>query len=126
MNQSEVNITGDNIFQVHNVPGDGNCFFLCLSPAFHDNFSMSSAYRKMICNHIVENWHSFENHTEIQQYGSSSVYYNQMSLGNNFASSCEIEVAASLLQQQINVWLECKNNSGITSHILSTFQPSTH
>ena len=49
-----------------------------------------------------------------------------MNLGNDFASSCEIEVAASLLQQQINVWLECKNNNGITSHTLSTFQPSTH
>ena len=69
---------------------------------------------------------NLENHMEIQQYGSSSVYYNQTSLGNDFASSCEIEVAASLLQQHINFWLECKNNSGITSHILSTFQPSTH
>ena len=92
MNLSKVNITDDKIFQVHNVPGDGNCFFYCLSLALHDNFSMSSAYGKMICNHIVENWHSFENHMEIQQYGSSSVNYNQMSLENDFASSCELKL----------------------------------
>ena len=35
-----------------------------------------------------------------------------MGLGNNFASSPEIEIAALLLQQQINVWLECEDKEG--------------
>lgn len=111
------------VFNVHNVPGDGNCFFHCLSFALHSNLTMSSTYRQTICNYILKNWEQFQHHIEIQKYSSLS-YFQHMILGNGYATSLEIEVAALLLQQQINVWLECKNASG-ASHILTTFQPSS-
>ena len=38
------------------VPGDGNCFFHCLSLSLHGNFSKTSFYRNLICSHIARNW----------------------------------------------------------------------
>ena len=49
----------DQMFKVHNVPGDGNSFFHCLSLALHNNMRMFSTYRKDICDYIVENWDFF-------------------------------------------------------------------
>lgn len=49
----------------------------------------------------------FQHHIEIQKYSSLS-YFQHMILGNGYATSLEIDVAALLLQKQINVWLECK------------------
>lgn len=45
-----------------------------------------------------------------------------MILGHNYASSCEIEVAAKLFHRQINVWLECKNSDNIITHVLTKFE----
>lgn len=100
-------IESNKVFNVHNVPGDGNCFFYCLSFALHSNLTMSSTYRQTICNYILKNCEQFQHHIEIQKY-SSLPYFQHMILGNGYATSLEIDFAALLLQKQINVWLECK------------------
>lgn len=47
------------IFNICNVPGDGNCFFLCLSFALNDNFTMSNTYRQTICEYILKTGNIF-------------------------------------------------------------------
>lgn len=53
------------IFNISNVPGDGNCFFHCLSLALNGNFTMSSTYRQAICEHVLKNWDHFCNNIEL-------------------------------------------------------------
>jgi hypothetical protein len=43
-------------FKVLNVPGDGRCFFHCLSLAFHGHLHNSLNYRKSICRYLFVNW----------------------------------------------------------------------
>ena len=99
-------------YLVVNVPGDGNCFFHCLSLGLYGNFSRSDMLRYRICQTILKNWRQWENNVEIfhgpqithQKYRSS------MLLLNDSANSCEIEAASEIFDCTINVWLKCANN----------------
>lgn len=125
MHCQDINLTEGNnrwVFGVQNVPGDGNCFFHCLSLSMHDNFSMSDNYRNDICGYILRNWEFFSDNIELEQYSSLS-YFNSMILGKEYASSCEIEVASKLFCREINVWLECINQNGYISYVRLNFKP---
>ena len=111
-------------YQVENVPGDGNCFFHCLSMAFYGNFSRSDVLRYTICQTILNNWKQWENKVEIfhgpqithQKYRTSMLELN------DWAASCEIEAASQLFDCTINVWLKCTNDS----FQLTTFTHEEH
>lgn len=112
------------IFNISNVPGDGNCFFHCLSLALNHNFTMSVICRQIICEHILKNQEDLCNNIELQDQTPFS-YLQSMILGYKYAFSCEIEVAAKLFLRQINVWLECKNTDNIIWHVLTKFESGT-
>ena len=52
-------INGRKLGRIH-VPGDGDCFFHCLSMALQRNFLKTSLYCEQICNYIAENWNIYE------------------------------------------------------------------
>ena len=111
-------------YQVEIVPGDGNCFFHCLSMAFYGNFSRSDMLGYTICQTILNNWRQWENKVEIfhgpqithQKYRTSMLELN------DWATSCEIEAASQLFDCTINVWLKCTNDS----FQLTTFTHEEH
>lgn len=41
-----------NTYTVYDVPGDGSCFFHCLSLAIHGDIGWSHMYRHLICRYI--------------------------------------------------------------------------
>ena len=43
-------------FLVQDVPGDGSCFFHCLSVAIGGGLADSEMLRNVICGHILQNW----------------------------------------------------------------------
>ena len=50
-----------NEFAAYNVPGDGDCFFHCMTLATHHILHESAHihYRESICSHIYHNWENF-------------------------------------------------------------------
>lgn len=48
------------LFSIQAVPGDGDCFFHCLSYSLHKNLYSSSMLRNVICQNIIENWSKYE------------------------------------------------------------------
>lgn len=122
------NIKIDNsMFDIFNVPGDGNCFFHCLSFLIHGNFSASTMFRNLICGMIYENWTEWREKVALFHSPSFSrdIYEDGMIKSNWFASACEIEAAAVLLASKINIWLMGKNNCGQLTYNLTTFSPSS-
>ena len=43
-------------YNVRDVPGDGNCYFHCLSLALYGNRFHSTSLRREICGFVSENW----------------------------------------------------------------------
>lgn len=61
LNRSNGNIFIENTnFNLFNVPGAGNCFFHCLSIAFHDHMNNTDNYRNTVCTYVYENWEMFQ------------------------------------------------------------------
>ena len=99
----------DTLYTNWNVPGDGNCFFHCISLSLHGDFSHSEYYRKLICAHIIENWeewgdlavlsHSLPSNDPIQ-------YWDIMANNNEWATVSELKVACEILQINIVTWLK--------------------
>lgn len=101
----EVNNT---CYSVHDVPGDGNCFFHCLSLSLFGDFSQTEFYRQTICQHIFDNWENFQTEVELHHQLPQLTrlhYMESMVLGREYAISCEIAVASRILHCNIHVWL---------------------
>ena len=103
---------GDLLYNVINVPGDGDCFFHCLSILNNGDISCSTKYRNDICYEVYNNFdkyislvhlHHGEN-MDREKYAFCMLHYK------GWATSCEIGVAADLLGKTITVWL-CGENS---------------
>ena len=91
------------------IPGDGDCFFHCLSMALHRNLLQTSLYREQICNYIAENWNMYEyfvanSHSFVNC--TLSNYKKHMLQQKGWATACEIQVACHLLNIHIDVWLK--------------------
>ena len=92
------------IFLIYDVPGDGHCFFHALSLAITGNLSQSWVYRSLICSEIYNNFDFYEDQLKLSHHSNISrhVYRNKMVHG----SSTEISVATRILQSNIIIWLQ--------------------
>ena len=121
------------IYTQWHVPGDGNCFFHCLSLALHGNCLYSQHYRQMICAHIVEHWdvwgdlavqsHNLQSNDSIQ-------YTDTMVNRNEWATVCELKVACELLHVNIATWVKGQRlndqNQQIVHYTQEVHTSSTH
>ena len=91
------------------VPGDGNCFFHCLSMSFYGNFEHSDYYRHLICKHIIKKWSFYEDFATLTHDLTGNkveLYKTQMLHKQGWATNCEISAACELLNVNIHVWLK--------------------
>ena len=94
--------------EILDVPGDGNCFFHCLSLFLYGDFHQSHNLRGSICRHIFENWAQWENVVQNSHYGGidQTLYYIDMLYNQDWATSSEVIAATHILQISITVWLK--------------------
>lgn len=117
----------NNDYVIHNVPGDGNCFFHCLSFLNHGDLSHSTMYRNLVCGMIHENWLDWSEKVSIfhSTLMSRDDYEDGMLNSNWFASACEVEAASILLNSEINIWLIGKNSSGQQTFHLTSYNKNS-
>ena len=108
-------------YHLENVPGDGNCFFHCLSVLQAGDYSCTKEFRHQICQTIFNNWDEW--HAKASLFHGPQItkytYWGTMLKCNGWATSCEIELAAKTLGWKINVWL--KGTDG--TFVLTSFTP---
>ena len=112
-----------NEFAAYNVPGDGDCFFHCMTLATHHTLHESAHihYRESICSHIYHNWQNFLHLLPLFHDTSMTkqAYLQQMVHGHGFATALEIGVAAHLLNANITVYLQ--GHTTRNGHQVTTF-----
>ena len=109
-------------FNIQNVPGDGNCFFHCLSLNMFGDCKNSSNIRTNTCGFVLQNWYSMENKVNLQHSITNRAHYaRQMIYKNGYATACEIEAASVYYKRQINIWLRNGPNNQI---MLTQFSPN--
>lgn len=115
-----INIQGLD-FCVENVPGDGNCFYHCLSVCTAGDYSRTLQYRHQICQNIFRNWDNWQRRVSVAHGPDMTIYnyWGKMLKLNAWATNCEIEVPAMILNCKINVWLKGTNSS----YTLASFGP---
>ena len=103
----ELNV-GEQLCNVYNEPGDGDCFFHCLSLNIHGDLNNTGIFRNLICGSVYSNWLDWAEKVSIfhSPYMTRDRYFEGMIEGHWWASACEIEAASSLLDTTINVWLK--------------------
>ena len=89
------------------TPGDGDCFFHCLSLAMFGNFSQGRHLRLTICSSIFNEWNKWlpdliAGHDEAF-LETPHIYYQNMVLNNGWATVTEIKAASQILKRKINV-----------------------
>lgn len=91
----------DNEYCIENVPGDGNCFFHCISTYAHGNTLHSEQYRLDVCGNIFNNWQQLEHKVHLLHGGDMSkfLYWCSMIKASGWATNCETD-ATSLLYAQ--------------------------
>ena len=99
---------GEQLCNVYNVPGDGDCFFHCLSLNIHGDFNNTGIFRNLICGSVYNNWSDWAEKVSIyhSQYMTRDLYFEGMINGRWWATACDIEAASNLLDTTINVWLK--------------------
>ena len=103
-----------NSYQIQNVPGDGNCFFHCLSLKMFGDCKNSSNIRTNTCGFVLQNWASMENKVKLHHSITNRAQYAQsMIYRNGYATACEIEAASIYYQREINIWLRNTQNNQI-------------
>ena len=105
---------------MYDVPGDGNCFFSCLSLSIHGHFDMTRIYRELICSYIIQNWTAWEQKI-LNGHGprmNIETYIVHMLYGRSWATAAEVEAASILLDYGITIMLEC-NNEFISQRFIS-------
>ena len=91
------------------MPGNGNCFFNCLSLAFHGDFAKASYYRNLICQKIIQEWDCWKDLAFIShdlRVSSVTQYWHDIVNKNGGATVCEIKAACDLLNINIQTWLK--------------------
>ena len=107
-------------YKNYSVPGNGNCFFNCLSLAFHGDFSNAGYYRNIICQKIIHEWDSWKDLAFIShdlRVNSVTRYWQSMMHSNGWATNCEIKAACDLLNINIHTWLKgFRFNNGLHTY----------
>ena len=95
-------------YVIQGVPGDGNCFFHCLSLSFFGDLNHAAQMRHDICSNIAENWFVWQHDAKLyhDSVATRLTYVSSMLSKNGWATAAEIRSAAEVLQCKINVWLE--------------------
>ena len=98
----------DVTFHTVNVPGNGDCFFNCLSLCLHGGMSQATFYRRVICMSIYRTWNDWGG--IIQACHDLTVqtkndYFHWMVLTKEYATACEVKAASLFLKSNISVWL---------------------
>jgi signal recognition particle subunit SEC65 len=122
---STTDIHIDTGYSVYDVPGDGNCFFHCLSLAMHGRLTDARAYRHLICSNILETWNHWEEKVQLHHKTSMTkhTYWGSMLRHNGWATICEVEAAAEHFGCKINVWLKTINKRQEQKFTLTTLLP---
>ena len=83
----------DNEYCIENVPGDGNCFFHCISTYAHGNTLHFQQYRLDVCGNIFNNWQQWEHKVHLFHGGDMSKFLHWCSMirANGWATNCEID-----------------------------------
>lgn len=92
-----------------NVPGDGSCFFSCISVCLQGDISQATFYRQIICMLIYDNWYNWEDFVQVchnNNVQTKEAYMQRMVNGHDYATACEVQAAAVLLQYTISIWLK--------------------
>ena len=102
---------GSRNFLVQDFPGDGSCFFHCLSVAIGGGLVDSQMLRNVICSFILQNWQETESQVNLFHDGINykQQYSHKMIEQNGWATSAEITAAAKVLKCQINIWYKVTN-----------------
>ena len=96
-------------FDVYNVPGDGDCFFHCLSLSIHGDFKRTGIFRNLICGSVYNNWSDWGEKVNIchSPNMTKELYFEAMINEHWWATACEIEAASNLLDKTINRVQNC-------------------
>lgn len=95
-----IEIIEGNQYRNYHVPGNGNCFFNCLSLILHGNFSKSQFYRHAICQKVINEWDHLEDLATLSHdlpARSVTQYWLSMVNKNGWATVCELKAACDLL-----------------------------
>ena len=99
----------------YSVPGNGNCFFNCLSLAFHGDFSNAGYYRNII--HERDSWKDLAFISHDLRVNSVTHYWQSMMKSNGWATNCEIKAECYLLSINIHTWLKgVRFNKGLHTY----------
>ena len=99
-------------FHLLNVPGDGDCFFHCLSLVLVGDSSETRNYRYTVCKYIYENWSEWKERAEagheIESVPDKDTYWAYMATSKQYATVCEVQASCELFNCSITVWLKAR------------------
>ena len=105
---NQISIKG-NQYVLKNVPGDGNCFFHCLSIALHGNSSYVEFLRNLICRAVASRWDTLKDMANLchgKNFLSKEDYLSHMLVDNAWATASEIDAATSVLKTNILTFVQ--------------------
>ena len=114
----------DRWFRLYSVPGDGDCFFHCISLALSGKLEETATIRAQICGYVVRHWVQFSDQVHLYHDQSTTIgsYQNYMLHGHGWATQCEIKVASLLTNCKILIYLSDPKTNRYT---LQTFNETS-
>ena len=93
-------------YQLIDVPGNGDCFFSCLSVCLTGTAVQARHYRHHICMYIYNNWENWAHLASMYHtVNTKENYYTRMMDTHEFATGCEVKAASMCFQRTIAIWL---------------------
>lgn len=103
-------------FKVHDVPGDGNCFFSALSYQLYGTIAEGRNLRLAVVEFMDMNKYLFQNKLvypakKPDRPAFFAAYLNKMKKISTWATSLEISAASTFLQCQITIYCNAESNN---------------
>ena len=75
----------------------------------------SIMYRLLICQQIYDNFNIYKDQILMchENIATSQQYQNSMVFGSEYATSCEIGEACRIMNTNINIWLQGRNDKNV-------------
>ena len=123
----------DRMYKVQDVPGDGNCFFHCLSLCLFGDISRSKELKRKVCLHIASEWDSFKDRMALyhdEKFANTERYLSKMIERNGWVTALEVRVASEMLGLQLRIYtqgtkLHVVTKRHVTVYTESVLQPTT-